>query len=74
MKTHTWPCGTKINVTMLNAFMFQGVPAKVVIDTRNKAGYVLLGDTASDAQPGDGGTITFTESGPTGGHWVFDKV
>lgn len=71
--TKTWPYGTKrlgtvhINITTREGWV------QLVIDDTNEA-HVLVGG-AGDRQAGQGdtGTLTFTEGGPTGGYWKFEK-
>jgi len=69
MITKTWPYGTTLRCVVVDcAKQFQ-----CVVDERNE-GHVLVGDAQDPtAKPGDTGTLTFTEGGPTGGFWKFQK-
>lgn len=46
-----------------------------MVQDENYEAHILVGDSATDqdAKEGDKGTLTFTEGGPTGGFWKFER-
>lgn len=75
----TWPYGTKRRATVLKSnWRPEGLdpraPAGQLLRDELNEGHLCVGEAADQsAQPGDTGTLTFTEGGPTGGYWKFEK-
>lgn len=67
-RTRTWPYGTQKRVRVLGV-----EPAMCMIVSDGIEGYVLVDAIPEGVQDGDAGTITFTEGGPLGGYWKFEK-
>jgi hypothetical protein len=82
MQTRTWPYGTAKQV-IVREFKWasnRGQPVSILLVEDDwpvreayREAYVLLNDLMgqTEYQPGQRGTITFTQGGPTGGYWKF---
>ena len=73
MTTRTWPYGTVLEVKVVERVIAGGARALICTEPKSGEGFVLFGDK-SDAKPGDTGTITFTQGGPTGGYWKYSPA
>lgn len=77
--TRTWPYGTKKHVEIISYDMpddpmMKTLPIIVAKDHNSGEGFLLIGDKGADeSKVGDLGTITFTQGGPLGGYWKFEK-
>jgi hypothetical protein len=75
MLERTWPYGTtkRVRVLTREIIPFQNGLAEslVVAELESSEAFILIGNKAA-AGPGDLGTITFREGGPTGGYWDFE--
>jgi len=52
----------------------EAAPAQILQDDHGET-HFCIGEQCADstAHDGDEGTLTFTEGGPTGGYWKFQK-
>lgn len=67
-RTRTWPYGMQKRVIVIEQ---QGPSILIVAD--GTEGFVLIDSIPAGILPGDVGSITFTEGGPLGGYWKFEK-
>ena len=77
MLTVTHAYGERRHAKVLDRQTIEPKPGRgkvdlLVLEDERGEGHVLVG-TGSDGQPGDVGTITFTDGGPLGGYWKFSK-
>jgi hypothetical protein len=76
MMLRTWAYGTKRKAEILDRsrqrINGELVDVLIVRDDQGEA-HVLVGTRSGDGRPGDVGTITFTNGGPMGGYWRFEK-
>lgn len=76
----TWPYGTRKRVRVDSVTRRGQFVGLVCIETEGAApeSFVIIdgGNAYAAVGKGDTGMITFTQGGPTGGHWVFagDRV
>lgn len=72
MNKRTWPYGTRIKVKVEMVHRLALVVTG--LEEAHREGFILMGPGLANP-PGEGsvGFITFTEGGPTGGHWVFSE-
>ena len=77
MLTRRWPYGTTKEVEVLAFIRTEKADVLVVQESTSGEAFKILSEgpgSHSEAQPGDLGTITFREGGPTGGHWVYTGI
>lgn len=78
-RTRTWPYGTTKPVLVLSRDLAdhhgERVEVLAVKEIKDAPGpceaHILIQKPTEIGWPGDRGVVTFTEGGPTGGHWVF---
>lgn len=69
MKKRTCPYGSTLRAKVIE--IHQGVH---LVQDQNHEGHVLAaGAQDPQAKEGDHGTLTFTQGGPTGGFWKFER-
>jgi hypothetical protein len=69
MNTRTWPYGTqkRVKVTHVSGHCL------VCIDEGDEV-HMLIGIDTDGAKTSDVGIITFTQGGPMGGYWKFERT
>lgn len=73
----TWPYGTKRKAKVVDASTHSVYGKDVLVlllKDENDEGHALVGTNVEAFAAGTEGTITFTQGGPFGGYWKFEKV
>lgn len=69
----TWPYGTQRRAKLLKIEATRRGVHVLFLEDELGEGHVILVDKAPSAKAGDGGVLTFTQGGPTGGYWSFSN-